>query len=542
MVILHNLSAMNTQRQFGINAKNKAKSSEKLASGYKINRAADDAAGLSISEKMRRQIRGLTQGVANTEDGVSLCQVADGALAEVNDMLHRITELSVKAANGTNSEEERAMIQEEIHQILKEIDKIGSTTTFNEKKLFVSENNNEDFNIETDVSIDSENENNTAITMTREQAIRELTSGNFSVGTKDVEIDGNTITQDTIKRLAAAYSTEYLYYRLEEIKDDNTKRAEVDNLFIQMAENIKGYMIGETYGASGDKTYTQEQIDEMSQLTYDHLGKLMSNRYTSDTDARQAFSTLKHNAGFDTLTTPNVPMPSQINNLIEYATYYYFGNSSAISHNGISNQAGEAANTATDLLKRKFDSTFVASKLWDISHPFQDTVEDPINRYIALAGLKEEDIVDVPVIPEEPESSDEPTETLNIWIQSGCDAGDGMHITIDAMNTDVLGINELNVTTVEGAKKALKIMDSALQKVSANRGKIGAYQNRLEHTIANEENIIENTTAAESQIRDTDMAKEMVRFSNLNILDQVGQSMMAQANQMNQGVLSLLSQ
>ena len=117
-IVAHNLSAMNAQRQFGINTRSKIKSTEKLSSGYKINRAADDAAGLSISEKMRRQIRGLTQGVENTQDGVSLCQVADGALAEVNDMLHRITELSVKSANGTNSEQDRQYIQEEISQIL----------------------------------------------------------------------------------------------------------------------------------------------------------------------------------------------------------------------------------------------------------------------------------------------------------------------------------------------------------------------------------------------------------------------------------------
>ena len=111
-IVAHNLSAMNAQRQFSINSKNKAKSTEKLSSGYKINRAADDAAGLSISEKMRRQIRGLRQGVENTQDGVSLCQVADGALAEVNDMLHRITELSVQSANGTNTKEDRQAIQE----------------------------------------------------------------------------------------------------------------------------------------------------------------------------------------------------------------------------------------------------------------------------------------------------------------------------------------------------------------------------------------------------------------------------------------------
>jgi len=135
-IVAHNLSAMNTQRQFGINTRNKAKSIEKLSSGYRINRAADDAAGLAISEKMRRQIRGLSQGIENTQDGISLCQVADGALAEVDDMLHRITELSVKSANGTNSAIDRQYIQKEIQQLLTEIDRVGDTTTFNEQPVF----------------------------------------------------------------------------------------------------------------------------------------------------------------------------------------------------------------------------------------------------------------------------------------------------------------------------------------------------------------------------------------------------------------------
>lgn len=141
MVISHNMLALNANRQFNITTNRKAKSTEKLSSGYHINRASDDAAGLSISEKMRRQIRGLSQGVRNTEDGVSLCQVADGALAEVSEMLHRITELSVQSANGTNSDEDRRAIQEEIGQILQEIKRISDTTTFNEKHIFRGETN-----------------------------------------------------------------------------------------------------------------------------------------------------------------------------------------------------------------------------------------------------------------------------------------------------------------------------------------------------------------------------------------------------------------
>ena len=137
MVISHNLLAMNAQRQFNITGNQKKKSTEKLSSGYRINRSADDAAGLAISEKMRRQIRGLDQGARNIQDGISMLQVADGALEEVQDMLHRVTELSVKAANGTNSDSDREAIQQEITEILAEIDRISDTTEFNERKLFL---------------------------------------------------------------------------------------------------------------------------------------------------------------------------------------------------------------------------------------------------------------------------------------------------------------------------------------------------------------------------------------------------------------------
>ncbi|MCR4923519.1 MAG: hypothetical protein K5931_05865, partial [Lachnospiraceae bacterium] len=143
MIIQHNLSAMNAQRQFNICDSRKAKSTEKLSSGYKINRAADDAAGLTISENMRRMVRGLNQGADNTEEGISICQIADGALAEVNDMLHRMTELSIKAANGTNTDAERIAIQEEIDSLRVEIDRISTSTEYNTRPIFNDKNGTE---------------------------------------------------------------------------------------------------------------------------------------------------------------------------------------------------------------------------------------------------------------------------------------------------------------------------------------------------------------------------------------------------------------
>ena len=271
MVVQHNMRAMNSNRMLGVTTASQAKSTEKLSSGYKINRAADDAAGLAISEKMRRQVRGLTQAVANAQDGVSCVQTAEGALTEVHDMLQRMNELAVKAANGTNMTEDREYINSEVQQLISEIDRVSETTTFNERMLL---------------------------------------NGDFK-------------------------------------------------------------SIGLQVGAEG-------------------------------------------------------------------------------------------------------------------------TAQNSIN------------------------------------------------LTIKAMSASGIGVKTVSVTTVKTAKTAISTIKAAIKTVNQMRSELGAVQNRLEHTINNLNNVVENTTSAESQIRDTDMATEMVRYSNNQILAQAGQAMLAQSNQANQGVLSLL--
>ena len=271
MVVQHNLTAMNSNRMLGVTTKSQAKSTEKLSSGYKINRAADDAAGLAISEKMRRQIRGLTQASANAQDGISCVQTAEGALNEVHDMLQRINELAVKAANGTNMKEDRSYIQQEVSQLTTEINRVAKTTTFNEQNL------------------------------------------------------------------------------------------------------LNGSFTGKTLQVGSEKA-----------------------------------------------------------------------------------------------------------------------------------------------------------------------TGNQITISISAMNAGGLGVSGLSVSTTTNALGAISTVKLAITKLNEQRSKLGAIQNRLEHTINNLDNVVENTTAAESAIRDTDMASEMVKYSNNNILAQAGQAMLAQANQANQGVLSLL--
>ena len=272
MVVQHNLRAMNSNRMLNITSQTAAKSTEKLSSGYRINRAADDAAGLSISEKMRRQVRGLTQASRNAQDGISCVQTAEGALGEVHDMLQRMNELAVQASNETMTSTDRGYLNQEVTALVAEIDRIADSTTFNEQKLL---------------------------------------DGNFK----------------------------------------------------------------------------------------------------------------------------------------------------------------------------------------------------------------------------------------NKKLQVGAENGNVISISIDKMNATGLGVNAVSVAGADqtNSKAAIDTIKTAIEKVSSQRSDLGAYQNRLEHTVKNLDNIVENTQAAESQIRDTDMASEMVKYSNNQILQQAGQAMLAQSNQANQGVLSLLS-
>ena len=585
MVIMHNLVAMNGNRMYGINNKKKASVTEKLSSGYKINRAADDAAGLSISEKMRKQIRGLTQGVENTEDGVSLCQVADGALAEVNEMLHRITELSVKAANGTNTEEDRKAIQEEINQIVREIDKIGDTTTFNDQPVFRGTDfvlkeidgttasfgslKFDDFKL-TDVSLGKTplKANESADTMhfqaivdnstsvldgkvfsliygdgsTSDSSLRitdsannqiiinmeQLTSTNFSTnGTDEWSRDfsyssGNgldlTITQKVKLDESSADEKKYV------ISYDFTKSADVKNVefmfHVDSAYNnndtCEGYFINgnrvENYCVYNQNAAGSNLTNGANTSAYIHNGNIPDSLSIIDVDNALAFS---EKISFGT----REPDSLSIGHYSEIREWTYY--------NSLDNKLGE--NTS-----RKDLGFSLYYDLGDLSQDSSITFN-----YGIVNTKKDTNLNNVP-LKGDIRTVTEHLEKNSVWIQSGAEAGSGMYVTIGEMNASVLGIKDIDVSTESGANHVLDVIDGAIYKVSSNRARIGAQQNRLEHAIANEENIIENTTAAESQIRDTDMAKEMVKFSNLNILEQVGHSIMAQANQSNQGVLNLL--
>ena len=345
MVVQHNLTAMNSNRMLGLTSSTQAKSTEKLSSGYKINRAADDAAGLSISEKMRRQIRGLTQASLNAADGISCVQTAEGALNEVHDMLQRINELAVKGENGTLTSTDRSYIQSEVKQLMSEIDRVQSTTTFNEKNLLDGT----------------------------------FTNVGLMVGAEAGQHIAVTISNMSTNQLIAYAIKDKVKFDVNHVETDKDGKVTTED---------QTYTGGDTIKSKDDVELTQTMLDKF--YKYDTTKVVKDSRIGTTAPGADA-----------TLDTTNAP-------------------------------------SAAD---------FAA---------------------------------------------------LNAFAKS------------------------------------------ALKTVSQQRSDLGAVQNRLEHTINNLDNVVENTTAAESQIRDTDMATEMVKYSNNNILAQAGQAMLAQANQANQGVLSLL--
>ena len=349
MVVQHNLTAMNSNRMLGLTTASQAKSTEKLSSGYKINRAADDAAGLSISEKMRRQIRGLTQATANAQDGISCVQTAEGALNEVHDMLQRINELAVKGENGTLTSVDRQYIQSEVKQLMSEIDRVQSTTTFNEQSL----------------------------------------------------LDGT-------------FSNKGLMVGAE-----------------------AGQHIGVTINNMNTNQLIAQAVKDGTKFNVDHLSVNASGKVTTEDKV-------------------------------------YNGNSDT-----------QKSNTNVVLTAGMLDKFY---------------------------------------------AYDKDATVLDSKIGTSLPNGANADVTLDTANAP----------TAADFAALNAFAKSALKTVSQQRSDLGAVQNRLEHTINNLDNVVENTTSAESQIRDTDMASEMVKYSNNNILTQAGQAMLAQANQSNQGVLSLL--
>ena len=499
MVVQHNLTAMNSNRMLGITNSAQAKSTEKLSSGYKINRAADDAAGLSISEKMRKQIRGLTQASLNAEDGISAVQTAEGALAEVHDMLQRMNELAVKAANGSNSESDRSAIQAEIDQLTTEIDRVAETTKFNETYLLKG---------------DAKAAKGTSYSY--------KTANTASTGAASFTADASSGIKITFAAgTVSASNTEDMNALIKSMKTSGV------SITADAAWDVNGNKVKTITYALSLNGEASQKFDVTMTAETNAQGATGVSTFKIYSKAGEELGTFTV-SGYNKTATGNAEYTDTVNFNATKVTAAAATSSAAAYYDKDGNKiaANDLDNYFTTVYANKSSTT--------------GTVH-------ALAGAKEvyDAVGNVTELKaEEVAHSRDKTGALSIGLHVGADATTNNQImmNLDTMSSHGLGVSGLRLDGEDdtNALDAIRRVSAALQKVSAQRSDLGAVQNRLEHTINNLDNVVENTTAAESQIRDTDMASEMVKYSNNQILAQAGQSMLAQANQSNQGVLSLL--
>ena len=473
MIVQHNITAMNANRMLGLTTGSLSKSTEKLSSGYRINRAADDAAGLTISEKMRKQIRGLDQASTNAEDGVSAVQTAEGALTEVHSMLQRMNELAVQASNGTNSTSDRQAIQDEISQLNTEIDRVAETTKFNETYLLKGGD-----------------------------GTKEVTMNGHDAGLKGSLADGATKATFSIEAGALDAGKKITIGGKEytigaEAKDGQALVTAQEKTGGKITVNGKNYTYNDT-----DSKWLDSEGNDAKVGNGANAGKIKiadgdkvsdgSKTLTVMVDAKKADGT----AGKDKIDDTD---------------------SSVIT-----------ADKAIELMQAELEA---ANKIG---------VDDPASVTVSKPTYDKTKATEFEITKGTAKVADRLS--FNLHVGSDADMTNKIGVNIETMNSAYLGIKGLNVADDSGnaATYAIDAIADAVAKVSEQRSALGAVQNRLEHTIDNLDNVVENTTSAESRIRDTDMAEEMVNYSKNSILQQAGQSMLAQANQANQGVLSLL--
>ena len=505
MVVQHNMQAMNANRMLNVTTSTQAKSTEKLSSGYKINRAADDAAGLTISEKMRKQIKGLDQASTNAEDGVSSVQTAEGALTEVHSMLQRMNELAVQASNGTNSESDRSAIQDEISQLTTEIDRVSETTKFNETYLLKGSDGTKDYVL---------NAHDAGLKGTLNTVGEKATfSTDFAVGDK-VTIAGKEYTigePDTTKATALVKASSTVTI------DGTTYKIDAD---------------GKVSDADGKKLYVKTPDGTAA------ANKVGEDAVTSAADFTTA-SKFKDNTNPTPADVANTELTTTgLKKIIGGGSTVSDGTTTVTLMTDVKGAKNAAGNDVADGVDDK-DASVIS-----LDHA-RELIKGELEKANSIGS-------DSPVTVTDNQDgsfswdlgSAKVANTLSFSLHVGADADmtNKINVDIESMSSAGLGIKDLNVKDKTGmaATYAIDAIADAVAKVSSQRSALGAVQNRLEHTIANVDNVVENTTSAESRIRDTDMAEEMVNYSKNNILAQAGQSMLAQANQSNQGVLSLL--
>ncbi len=594
MIIQHNMQAMNANRMLGTVVTGQSKSTEKLSSGYRINRAADDAAGLSISEKMRSQIRGLNQASTNAQDGISLIQTAEGALNEQHAILQRMRELAIQAANGTETDDDRSAVNDEITQLQEELTRISETTEFNTMKLL-------DGSLDAKVEETSTSTKFTANSDAFIATVAKVSSGtagaaatistalsSFNKNKKDtIIIDGTSIEIDWEKALNSAHGTldengikgadaatktaaiaedltkfveKTINEAIENYNKDNSTN--VNKIKVTAATDATGavFTIEGTTEGTGKISIKAETGSLLTQMQLDDTHTGAGTALTTNNDAGYALPPAVSGGGDGKIDSDKLDATATMVVNINGQRVQFTNTNGAVTVAGATDTVGDSLSTVAGKLQQDLRDTITQAmtdanwnagdKGWVDVNKLSVTVE---NGALAIKYDGDEDFdisFDESYLAKtlglNPKGQQQETDTVKgnggMELQIGANEGQTMKFTLSDMSAKSLGVDgdKVDLTTQETAKKASTIIDEAIKKVSQARGKMGAIQNRLEHTIANLDTSAENMQTAESRIRDVDMAEEMVTYSKNNILQQAAQSMLAQANQSTQGVLSLL--
>lgn len=571
MKINHNISALKANVQLNKNDGAMSKSLEKLTSGFKINHASDDPAGMAISRKMKAQIRGLEKASSNAADGISVIQTAEGALEEVSSCLQRMNELAVQAANGTYTTDDRNAIQLEIDQLNEEIQRISDTTEFNTKKLLDGSVDRKSYTDSLDVKIIAiadevaasdkyhitvEDDPRQAVVLgqSMEKGIK-LADNIFDDKDKKQEAAITVNGQTILINETDTYNSVY-----EKLRDlcssidincfvtDMTDMDDVGNQYTDQANNpinipvnydsnnyaSAGYQIGKLGeritkfdGNEGQQAlvFVSELYGSNQQITVSCNDKKIANKLgihrtdmvdnpdnpNDPNDKIPKKSTTLEGKGVDAKVKVN-NNPNVENAFAETATVFSDGEVVRITDNsGFEIKFEVAPNTTGTVFKDTQGGNNGNEKLPEIGTPGAD-------KDVRLTVL----------------------EAGEMSLHIGANAYQTMKVTIPAVTPKTLGVNIVNIRTKEGAEKAIDIIGDAIVNLSTTRAKLGAYENRLEHAISNLDTTNENMTESLSRIEDTDMAKEMANYTQYSVLVQAGTSMLAQANERPQNILSLL--
>ncbi len=526
MRINHNISALNAWRSMSETQYTMGKTLEKLSSGLRINRAGDDAAGLAISEKMRGQIKGLDMAVKNAQDAISLIQTAEGALTEVHSILQRMRELAVQAASDTNTNVDRNQIQAELDQLRNEIDRIARTTEFNTMKLL--DGKIESFRPQADVKVVTggnfdlkasltDRVNLNGVLLAERTNFTNNISANLVLNISQTPINLGAVTVDIANATISLVFGGGTIQTFTVTNPNQTFATTVGNVRFQL--NVAATFSGSTIQsvtirnfsafALGSYAINYEDVNEGSYVV--EVGQFTGSG-TSPLDVRVNYFNQSGLAGAPVLN-------------FGYGLAIYGGLSASLGYDSTAGfQIDLAAARGADGVARGLVFKW-------------DTSVYNINSFDGSA-LPLEEVIDTGVVRAEERWFND----TSLVIQIGANEGHNMLAGLDDMRAAALGITpqSLVVTDQNKAERTIMVVDAAIHKVSSARAQLGAIQNRLEHTISNLGVAAENLTAAESRIRDADMAKEMMAFTKQQILIQSSMAMLAQANTQPQTVLQLM--